>query len=354
MRKMSNRVANLFSLILNIVILFLVWHVISGLVHSASAGNMTGGWDCLKYFTVLSNILCAAGSLLMIPFNLATIFKNGDYRMPWGVTAFKFSGAVSLMLTLIVCVCFLAPNFGVDMIFGGPVIFLHLIIPILAFIGIVIFDRGKKLRIFAVLFGFLPAAAYGTVYTLMVLTLGKWEDFYGFNSGELEGMWKTSFTFMLIATAALSFVMWLLNRIFCIRKGERKEQIERSRQAKAKKTLDEYKEPQFAAFNDVKKDKNEGNIKTDANGAAGNIALNETEAASENAAAEQGIAAVEQGIVATEPDNGKTITDTADLAEAASDGTETINIMGVSEAAASLEMDTAVVTENEQGGGKID
>ena len=177
------------SAILNILIAILVCQAVAR--HARKLGAVA-----LRYFTVLSNLFCAASCLLV-----AAMWLNGAI-WPWALTL-KFVATVSVMVTLLTVFVFLLPQYGAKFLLTGPDFWLHLACPLLTLATFFLWDR-PALTASAALLGVVPVLLYGVVYMTQVVLRRKWEDFYGFNRG---GKWPVSFAVMLIATALLSLLL---------------------------------------------------------------------------------------------------------------------------------------------------
>lgn len=177
------------SAILNILIAVLVCQAVAR--HARKLGAVA-----LRYFTVLSNLFCAASCLLV-----AAMWLNGAI-WPWALTL-KFVATVSVMVTLLTVFVFLLPQYGAKFLLTGPDFWLHLACPLLALATFLLWDR-PVLTAPAALLGVVPVLLYGAVYMTQVVLRRKWEDFYGFNRG---GKWPVSFAVMVIATALLSLLL---------------------------------------------------------------------------------------------------------------------------------------------------
>ena len=177
------------SAILNILIAVLVCQAVAR--HARKLGTVA-----LRYFTVLSNLFCAASCLLV-----AAMWLNGAI-WPWALTL-KFVATVSVMVTLLTVFVFLLPQYGAKFLLTGPDFWLHLACPLLTLATFFLWDR-PALTASAALLGVVPVLLYGVVYMTQVVLRHKWEDFYGFNRG---GKWPVSFAVMLIATALLSLLL---------------------------------------------------------------------------------------------------------------------------------------------------
>lgn len=166
-------------------------------------GNMAvAGAKCFRYFTIDSNILAAAASLILLPYLIRG-------RVPTWAAVLKFVGTVAVTVTFLTVVFFLGPTQGYRQMFAGVCLWLHLVCPLLAIFSLYLPEVRRPLPKKAWLFGVLPVAVYGAIYAVMLLILCRWEDFYGFNMG---GFWYISLAAMLLLGALLSFVMAALQR----------------------------------------------------------------------------------------------------------------------------------------------
>ena len=156
----------------------------------------------LRYFTALSNLLCAAAALAVAVCRLCG-------SVPGAVQLLKYVGTCTVTVTMLTVVCFLGPTLGYRQMFSGPDLWLHLICPVLAIISCVLWDK-PAMRFGAVFLGMLPVLLYGIVYLYRVLyapEARRWKDFYGFNRG---GKWALSYVAMLAGAFLISVVLrWI-------------------------------------------------------------------------------------------------------------------------------------------------
>ncbi len=150
----------------------------------------------LRYFTVLSNLFCAAASLAA-----AAAWLLG--AVPETLLLVKFVSTVSVTVTLLTVLVFLGPTIGYKLMFSGPDLFLHLFCPLLALAAFFIWDRPLMAAGTALL-GVLPVLLYGIVYLSRVVFSKRWEDFYGFNK---DGKLLLSFSAMLAGSAVISLLL---------------------------------------------------------------------------------------------------------------------------------------------------
>ena len=154
----------------------------------------------LRYYTVLSNLLCAAAAV-----TVAVCRLSGG--VPNGVLIFKYVGTGTVTLTMLTVLAFLGPTLGWKLMFSGPDLWLHLICPVLAIASYLFWDR-PSMPFPAVWLCVATVVVYGAMYIYRVLRAPethRWKDFYGFNRG---GKWPISYVVMLIAMFAISAALW--------------------------------------------------------------------------------------------------------------------------------------------------
>ena len=146
----------------------------------------------LRYFTVQSNLFCAAALLCAAVYGLFG-------RASAAAELWLFAGTVATV-TLLTVLFFLIPQYGVKALYTGPDLFLHLLCPAAALISFAFRPRIAAPSAFAAI-GVLPVLAYAALYRRKVVVTEEWNDFYGFNRG---GRWKLSLAVMTVCTALLS------------------------------------------------------------------------------------------------------------------------------------------------------
>ena len=138
-----------------------------------------GLWS-LKYFTVLSNLLCAASSLLWA---LWRLLRRGE--PPRWLCLLKLAGVASVALTLLTVLIFLGPLYGYRDMFSGVNFWLHLLVPAAALLEYLLLSGVPAPTLRGSLAAILPVGLYGTVYLLNILLHGLGDepfarDIYGF------------------------------------------------------------------------------------------------------------------------------------------------------------------------------
>ena len=161
-----------------------------------------GQWDiprgkrAFRFYTVLSNCLCAAVSLLMA----LTALAGPVPRWAWTL---KYIGTAAVTVTMLTVIFFLAPTFGKDwfnlLLKGASNVFMHLLTPLLALVSFCLLEK-RGMSFPRCLWGMLPVVLYGPVYLYKIKYAPeekRWDDFYGFNRG---GRWPVAFSGMVLGT----------------------------------------------------------------------------------------------------------------------------------------------------------
>lgn len=212
---MKNKILNILSLIFNLLTVALVTYSVSTFFTAGGEGNMEViGFECFRYFTVLSNVLAAFVSLVFLVFNIKNI-KNGITSVPFTVLLLKFAGTVSVTVTLLTVLFFLGPTMGYRLMFEGVNLILHAVAPILAVISFTMFELNNELKLKQSLYGLIPTVLYSIVYVTMVLFVKGWEDFYGFTFGGKLYLAPVSLIMMYLATMAFSLGLVAIHNFMC-------------------------------------------------------------------------------------------------------------------------------------------
>ena len=160
------------------------------------------GWENLKYFTVLSNLLCGMVAAIFL---ITQYFCHGNSKhresdasmeqnsasLTWLLTL-KLAAAAAVTVTFLVVACFFGPIYGYGQLYLGSNLWFHLIIPLLAIVEFCLLDGEIPFRM-TFLTG-APALVYGCFYLGNILINGKGEwpdtnDWYGFlNWGYVPAM----------------------------------------------------------------------------------------------------------------------------------------------------------------------
>ena len=166
------------------------------------------GKFALRFFTTLSNILCAAACLL-------TALAINAGGIPEWIWMLKYIGTAAVTVTMLTVLLFLAPSFGkgaLKVLLSGTDLFMHLITPLLALVSFCVFEK-RGMTFCQSLWGMLPVVLYGPVYLykiLFALPEKRWDDFYGFNK---QGKWPVAFTGMVIGTFLICMGIMALQNV---------------------------------------------------------------------------------------------------------------------------------------------
>lgn len=153
---------------------------------------MSGGLRTLKYFTVLSNLLEAAACILFV-------WKGNEL--------IKYAAAVSVGVTFTVVMIFLGPVFGYAMMFSGPSLWFHGLIPLMAMAEFVVFNESE-MSARDNMKACVPLLIYGIGYIGNILMNGVLSnDWYGFMRW---GYFIGSIVFLIIL--AIAYLIGLLLR----------------------------------------------------------------------------------------------------------------------------------------------
>lgn len=190
----KERISNVWSLIINLSI---VYFTISAIAYTFRSDIIVVdpwygfvGFDSLKFFTSLSNILVALASFVMLIFNIKNLSKGTNYYPAWATT-FKYLATVGVAVTFFTVAFFLAPAGPISgksflSFYTANSFFLHFLTPVLAIISFVLFEKMDNFKFSETLWGLLPVVLYAIVYVIMVVIVGSeggWPDFYGFTFG---------------------------------------------------------------------------------------------------------------------------------------------------------------------------
>ena len=134
----------------------------------------------LHYFTVLSNLLSATGAAFMFPYAVSGIRKK-RFILPRWLVLFQYSGATCVTITLVSSLVIILPTQGITSL-GGANFWLHIITPFLTVLLFQSVETGYAIAFRESLFALIPFWIYMSVYSVMVLVVGKdkggWSDFY--------------------------------------------------------------------------------------------------------------------------------------------------------------------------------
>lgn len=198
------------SLLLNLFVVLSVFGSCAAFFLVGGKGNMKKrGKKALVYFTVDSNLLCAAACLAVCVRDGLALAGGCDPSIPRWLDLFKFAGTAAAGVTFFTVLFYLLPvtHFDFKLLYAGRNLFLHALSPLAAMASWTLTEQSLPIAFGWVLLGLIPTVLYGALYLNKVLLRKEWEDFYRFNAG---GKWPISIALMLLLTFLISVVLWAL------------------------------------------------------------------------------------------------------------------------------------------------
>lgn len=171
--------------------------------------------EMLKFYTVDSNLLMGIVSIILIIYEIR--FLEGKIKeIPIYVYIIKMIGTAGILLTFVTTLFFLSPMYGLYAMYNNANLIFHLIVPVLAFISYIVFEKYNNKYKYA-FFGILPMFIYSIYYTSMILIhlndggLTYKYDFYNFLQGNINNIYIVV-PIMYIGAYILSLLLILLNK----------------------------------------------------------------------------------------------------------------------------------------------
>ena len=209
------------SLFFNILIILLV---ITGMIFMIAGIKIMGkdivladaSINAFKFFTVDSNLLMGIAALIFA-YNDYLIIANKKKEIPRWVYAFKHVATVSVLLTLIVTLCYLAPFSEYEFLafFRNSNLFFHLIVPVLSVLVYILYEKMNQYKE-VVMFGLIPMVLYSIFYIIVCIITPESasstsRDWYRFLSGGIVKGIISIFAVYLL-TYLISYALWIFNK----------------------------------------------------------------------------------------------------------------------------------------------
>ena len=188
----------------NSLIVLLVFIAIVKMVTTKSSILAGAALEGLKYFTVQSNLLEGFVALASVIYFL--FFDQKKYPRLLGIM--KLVSTTAVGLTFITVITYLTPLIGLARLLEDANLYMHLIIPLLAIIEFIFFEKEKQLIYRHNLYAVAPMFIYGVGYLTNVGIHNAFYgnlmyDWYGFGMfGPVIG--AVMFIVMLIVTFGIS------------------------------------------------------------------------------------------------------------------------------------------------------
>ena len=149
--------------------------------------------EMFKFYTVDSNILMGIISLIFIIYELRLLNNKID-KIPNSIYILKFVATSAIALTFFTTLFFLAPQYGLYAMYNNNNLFFHLIVPVLALISYIVYEKYDTNYKYAYL-GIVPMFIYSIYYASMIIInldnggLTFKYDFYGFLQGNINNIY---------------------------------------------------------------------------------------------------------------------------------------------------------------------
>lgn len=190
---MKRTISKTINLLIGIIVL---WTWLSVTFRLGRLGAQSeGGLGNLRYFTVLSNLLQCGVSLA--------------YCCGRKVSRWKYASTTAIAFTFFVVLFFLGPARGYDAVYTGANFWSHLVVPLLAMMDFLCFDREGTFTLRDSVYAMLPMLAYSLFYTGNLLLNGvEGNDWYGFAKAG-----SPAAAAVLLALPAVNWILALLLRL---------------------------------------------------------------------------------------------------------------------------------------------
>lgn len=170
------------------------------------------GLMSLKYYTTLSNIFAGIAAVIMI----VVLARAKSGKVPVWAAVTKFASAVTVSVTFLVTLFFLAPTMGIGGLYKGELMFMHAVGPILTVVSFFMNRDLPEMKPSSALWATLPTILYGGVYSANIMLNGvgsgmNTNDWYGFAAAGVHTV-PFVYALMVLLTYLLSRVMRKVKR----------------------------------------------------------------------------------------------------------------------------------------------
>ena len=170
------------------------------------------GLMSLKYYTTLSNIFAGIAAVIMI----VVLARTKSGKVPVWAALTKFASAVTVSVTFLVTLFFLAPTMGIGGLYKGELMFMHAVGPVLAVVSFFMNRDLPEMKTSSALWATLPTILYGGVYSANIMLNGvgsgmNTNDWYGFAAAGVHTV-PFVYALMVLLTYLLSCVMRKVKR----------------------------------------------------------------------------------------------------------------------------------------------
>ena len=170
------------------------------------------GLMSLKYYTTLSNIFAGIAAVIMI----VVLARTKSGKVPVWAAVTKFASVVTVSVTFLVTLFFLAPTMGIGGLYKGELMFMHAVGPVLTVVSFFMNRDLPEMNPSSALWATLPTILYGGVYSANIMLNGvgsgmNTNDWYGFAAAGVHTV-PFVYALMVLLTYLLSCVMRKVKR----------------------------------------------------------------------------------------------------------------------------------------------
>jgi len=211
------------SLICNVIIAtFVIFATICMYANIEFMGHATllvsDSVNMLQFYTVQSNMLMGLASILFIIYDMLLI-KGKIKAIPKILYLLKLMFTTGVTVTLLTVLFYLAPVTGSNAgtLFMNANLFYHLLVPVLAIITFVFFEKSDAIIVKQTPYCLIPTILYGIYYCLNIFahtsggSVPAEYDWYGFARGGVIVMFVV-FAVMIVLTYFVILILWNLNK----------------------------------------------------------------------------------------------------------------------------------------------
>lgn len=166
--------------------------------------------EIFYYFTTDSNLLVSIAAVISSVFEIQ-ILRGKRKSVPKPAILLQFAGVVTVMITMITCLIYLAPRYGFGFIFGSTFFHMHLGGPLMALVSLCFFENGERIGLGESQLAHIPCILYAVIYFVMVNFIGEanggWRDLYHFSD---NSAWYVAAILLTVQEIIIVFVTRLI------------------------------------------------------------------------------------------------------------------------------------------------
>ena len=205
--KNDRRLIISFAINILVFLLFVAGTIIMFTVGSGALASK--GFTVFKYFTFQSNIFMGAVAFIYGYYQWLILRKKID-KIPHVLGVFNHIAVTAVGLTFIIVILVLGPGYGYDKMYNNANLFFHALVPVLAIINYLFFEKEAKIRFIETLYAMVPCILYGIVYFIVVVSQNAYGnlaiDFYNFGK---DGPFIGALYFLAIIAISYSIGLFL-------------------------------------------------------------------------------------------------------------------------------------------------